>query len=596
MEGTPVRPAPRLALALAAAFALACAAGLAVHEIWLDESQAWLIAAGAASPADLAARLAYEGHPPLWYALLFVASRVWPSPVAMQAAALLAATGVAFLVAWRSPFPPAQKALLAFGYYPLFEYGVISRGYGLGLACLAAYAALRTAGERRAWLLAIPLALAALTSAYGIILAWALAVGLAVAMLDPADPDRAPGPTWRDRGLAAAILVGATAFALLQMRVPADASFRVTLAPGVDVLRAAWATYVPFWAFVPLPDLAKPSPWNTTPVMGRPVLGQLAYMMGPVTLWIAAAALARRPAALAAFVAGASVLWAFCYVGYAGSLRHHGHYFLLWVLCLWVAEPTGPRAAAWAARAAAALGRVITPGRVPALAVAIVAAIGAATASPVAPWSAALLGLAGVAAAVVALARGGGVAIGLARAWGPGGLALTALLALHVVAGAVLLRRDLAQPFTGAAPIAAAIRAADPAGRLPIVVVDTSDINYLGPPIALALGRPVHYAGVAETREATYLVWDRHRPKRLSPATAEARLALSQQALWRLSRAGLPAPEVLIASEAVVPEFPPGLPAEVLALAPTPVAGDEPAPLALYRVVHDPAAGASCPR
>lgn len=593
----PAVPAtPRLALAVVAAFALVVAGGQGVHELWLDEAQAWLIAANATSLGDLAGRLAYEGHPPLWYLLLFGVSRLWRDPLAMQALALLAASAVAFLAAWRSPFTPAQKALFAFSYFPLFEYGVISRGYGLGLACLAAYAAMRCAGERRAWRLAIPLAFAALTSAYGLVLAWALAVGLVVSLLDPADPAPAGRPAWRDHAGGAAILLAATAVALLAMRVPADASFRVVLAPGIDVLRAAWATYVPFWAFVPLPDVAAASPWNTSPLVGRPVLGQLAYVMGAVTLWLAAASLATRPAALAAFLAGAGVLWAFCYAGYAGSLRHHGHYFLLWLLCIWAAEPVGPRAAAWLARASRTLAAWISPRAVPGLAVAIAVGVGLAGAWPLATWSAPLLALAGLTAAALALAHGAAQLSALARACGPGGAALTALLALQVASAALLLRHDMAQPFSGSAPIAAAIRAADPAGRLPVVVVDTSDLNYLGPPLALALDRPVYLARAGETRLATYLVWDRSRPPRMSPATPETRLAATQQVLWRLAQEGLPGDEAFVAAETLVPEFPPGLPGALVAVAPPAVDGAEPAGLALFRVVRDPGAGASCPR
>ncbi len=592
----PAAPTPRLAIVVAAAFAIVALGGLTAHELWLDEAQAWLIAAGASALGDLAGRLAYEGHPPLWYLLLFGASRLWRDPAAMQALSLAAATAVAFLAAWRSPFSPAQKALFAFGYYPLFEYGVISRGYGLGLACLVAYAALRTARERRAWLLAIPLAAAALTSAYGLILAWALAIGLVVAVLDPFDPARAPGRTRGDRAAAGAILLVATAAALATMRVPPDASFRVVLAPGIDVLRAAWATYVPFWAFVPLPDLAAASPWNTSPLTGRPVLGQLGYVLGAVTLWLAGAALAARPAALAAFLAGAGVLWAFCYVGYAGSLRHHGHYFLLWVLCLWTAEPAGPRLAAGLEGASRALAGVVTSRAAPASIAALLAAVGLAGAWPLAPWSAPLLGIAALGAALLAAARRPAVLAKLARASGPGGPALSALLVIHVVAAAILLRHDLARPFTGSAPLAAAIRASDPAGRVPVVVVDTADKNYLGPPLALALGRPVLYAREAETRQGSYLVWDRRRPVRLGAGDAAVRLVATQRVLWRLAQAGPPGGEAFVACETVVPEFPPGLPGAIVAVAEAAVASDEPVGMALYRVVRDPRAGASCPR
>ena len=55
----------------------------------------------------------------------------------MQVVHLLIATASVTLVALRAPFTWLQKALLAAGYFTVFEYGVISRNYALGVLLLA---------------------------------------------------------------------------------------------------------------------------------------------------------------------------------------------------------------------------------------------------------------------------------------------------------------------------------------------------------------------------------------------------------------------------------------------------------------------------
>jgi len=51
------------AWAVGGVFALLLGAGLANHEMWRDELQAWMLARVSATPATLLAKLRYEGHP-----------------------------------------------------------------------------------------------------------------------------------------------------------------------------------------------------------------------------------------------------------------------------------------------------------------------------------------------------------------------------------------------------------------------------------------------------------------------------------------------------------------------------------------------------
>jgi hypothetical protein len=116
---------------------------IVAHVPWRDELQAYLLVRESHGLGGLFADLHYEGHPSLWYLVLGPLQAVIQSPVALKAAQVLVALSVAALVWLRAPFPPWVKLLILAGYFPLFEYGVIARSYGLGEALVFAWLAFR---------------------------------------------------------------------------------------------------------------------------------------------------------------------------------------------------------------------------------------------------------------------------------------------------------------------------------------------------------------------------------------------------------------------------------------------------------------------
>uniref|UniRef100_A0A7V1ZHB4 cysteine desulfurase n=1 Tax=Thermoanaerobaculum aquaticum TaxID=1312852 RepID=A0A7V1ZHB4_9BACT len=117
------------------------------HEPWRDEMQAWLLARDSASPLELWRNTRYEGHPLLWHLLLWLLSRWSQKPLTMQLAHAAIAVLTAGVFLAFAPFPRWLKVLWVFGYFPLFEYGVISRNYGLTVLFLFLALALRERGN-----------------------------------------------------------------------------------------------------------------------------------------------------------------------------------------------------------------------------------------------------------------------------------------------------------------------------------------------------------------------------------------------------------------------------------------------------------------
>lgn len=328
------------ALALTAAFASVALFTALRHEMWRDELQAWLIAADSRTFAELVWNMRYDGHPPLWYVLLYAASRFTPDPLAMKLLHVSVAVGSVLLFARRAPFTRLQKALFAFGYFPLYEYAAISRNYALGVLCLFAFCAFYRAGAAAKNYLALALALALLanTSAYGLMLSFAFALMLAYELWRAREGERdALRGRWRALVAAAVVFASGAALSAAQMLPPSDGGnligwrFYGSLADVANVLRVAWRGFAP----LPIPEYHF---WNSN-VMAPPLGAALAC----VVLASAALMLARRRPAVVAFAAGACVMLLFTLAKFHGYNRHHGHFYLLFVACAWVAALT-PRA------------------------------------------------------------------------------------------------------------------------------------------------------------------------------------------------------------------------------------------------------------
>jgi hypothetical protein len=302
------------------------------HAMWQDEWQAWLIARDSGSLAQLLHHLRYEGHPALWYLPLYGLSRLTAQPLAMQLLHLTLATATVFVFLRFSPFTRLQKMLFIFGYFPFFEYAVISRNYAAGVLLIFTYCAVFPLTFRRKYLvLAGLLFLLCQTSIYGLMLALALGAAQIWAWLTD-DRTNLSAAKYELVAFTALLLAGA-ALAVLQLLPPPDSGFAVDWRfyadwpAAVRTLNTIWGSYVP------LPALQVHF-WNTNLVSQSYLKLALSLLLLTIS-WLL---LRRRPAALALYGLGTLALLSFTYAKYPGSLRHHGHLFLLLVAALWLAD------------------------------------------------------------------------------------------------------------------------------------------------------------------------------------------------------------------------------------------------------------------
>ncbi len=98
---------------------------------WEDEGRAWLIARDFGLCDMLFKMLRYEGHPALWYLILFLPAHLHLSYTHIHwISAPIAVAGIYVLLRY-SPFPWYVRGLLPFGFALQYQYAVVARSYVL---------------------------------------------------------------------------------------------------------------------------------------------------------------------------------------------------------------------------------------------------------------------------------------------------------------------------------------------------------------------------------------------------------------------------------------------------------------------------------
>jgi hypothetical protein len=303
--------------------------------MWFDELQAWNIARASHSLGGLYANLRYEGHPIAWYLVLYGLTRFTGDPRAMQAVELLIVSGTAALILFRSPFSLPARVAVVTGYFVAFEYGVVSRSYGLGVLALVTVLVL-LGRPRPAWGAALAAAaLLAWTSLAGALLAAVLAV--AVGTVAPGD---GRGTGGRRRFVLGSLL--AATGAAITCLPPSDFHeftpglgnlATVGVAGPARLLHAAGGVWR---ALVPIPS--RLGGWNTQ-LLDRLPAAAWVEAAGSVALVVAVLVALRDPLARRLWLLGVVVCEAFfVVVVQPDHARYAGTIFLLFLATLWLAH------------------------------------------------------------------------------------------------------------------------------------------------------------------------------------------------------------------------------------------------------------------
>ncbi|MFH0945392.1 MAG: hypothetical protein V2A76_09370 [Planctomycetota bacterium] len=331
--------------------------GVLHHEMWRDEWQAWWLFAKCPSLGVLFDRLRAESQLPLWPLCIFAVGRLIDHPLAMQGLHVLIATASVFLFARFAPFQRWLKIVFAFGYFPFFEYAIISRNYALGF-CFALLFCVAFC-QRRRLLAAFALLGLAASSHQGLLLVLPMQFLLVRDWVG-----RSTGRGGSKKVALVSLGVVALLAACLWALFPVQRVLGTHLHADIDCVRAVRTTATIWNAYVPLPPPATEQIWDTnlldtynvwenvSPHSGLTMADPLekrelwAFLFSVALVVLGVRALSRARALAAAFLACVILQLLFSYAVYFGSLRHHGHLLLALVMCVWLSRGSVPRGGA----------------------------------------------------------------------------------------------------------------------------------------------------------------------------------------------------------------------------------------------------------
>jgi hypothetical protein len=340
------------------------------HEMWRDELHCWLVARDSATPWDVVRNRAYDGHPPLWYLLLWVLEKTTHDPRSMQVVHVAIAAGVVWVFACFAPFARFVRALFPFGYFPAYEYAAISRCYGLALLFGLLLCVHHPRRLERPGRTALLIAALALTTTVATMVAAAYAAALIVEWFFARRAgDRTARRAWIPIGSAAAAVIAAAICAW----PPRDST----------VTQVKWPSAMPsddaptrlIAGLLPIPN-ADFFYWNSNALLSFEPFRRVAFVVSlALAAWLLFV-LSRDRGAATLFGVGTVLLVALFAGVYGGDVRHHGFFFVLLVMSAWMAArgATGQNDSPWSRVRDAALVPTLTAVllvHIPAAAIAI---------------------------------------------------------------------------------------------------------------------------------------------------------------------------------------------------------------------------------
>jgi len=312
---------------------------LANHPFWRDEVNPWLIARDSGTWLEFWQNIRYEGHPLLWYLCLAALQRVTDSLVSMQVLHFLLGTAGVVLFCYYSPFRPLEKALFSFGYYPFYEYLILSRNYVFGLTGTFLCCLLFPYRTRSYLPLALTLGIMANSHAYVLFVAAFLGLMLGLEFLC----DRSHRQSYWQRShpldlvLSLVVFIGLLALSAYMISPPRDSQLHggTDFFLNFDLHRLLVAIGKLPGAYLLVPPNSKH--WLDLIVMD--LLG-LGIFVGTALF------LVRKPFVLIFYALATTVTtFVFFYTKSTksiGGFRHFGSLYIIWIASLWLAHHYAP--------------------------------------------------------------------------------------------------------------------------------------------------------------------------------------------------------------------------------------------------------------
>jgi len=288
--------------------------GILYHEWWRDEAYTWLVVGSSGTLRELVTNLGFNGHPRAYYFFAWALRQLWTNPFALSLSNVAFALAGIFLFVRSAPVTRFQAALFSLGFYPLYQYGIITRSYSLLILLLFLYCHLRVTRPNAR--VARLIVLAVLAQVH-------LASMIAAAVLLIFDwLVGARSPRWRaQEWAAAAVVVVSLALSAWQMLPDKGAPPSYGATDIVTVFNGFANAFVPNYGILNEGDLVQR--------LLQLGIGLFLFVGSFAMLWPL-----HRGLLVYSMLAGGML--AECVFVYSGYRWHHGLYFIFMVAALWL--------------------------------------------------------------------------------------------------------------------------------------------------------------------------------------------------------------------------------------------------------------------
>lgn len=328
--------------------------GILNHEMWRDETQAWLIARDASTLTDLYENLKYEGHPGLWHLCLFLITKITRNPFAMQFFHILISTAIVYLFIKLSPFNTIQKTLFTFSYFSLFEYNLISRNYNLGILLIFIFCYLFTRRNINYITTFLILALLANTNAFGFIICLCLSASLIIDRIIKHRTNQYKLNKKQIKHLIIGLIILCLGIGLSILQILPAAiqdttnDIQQNIGPTATIskfeliinllTRLGYTVRAIWYSYVPIPNFFEYHFWSKDITNISPYLTLLALFLSLFLLLFSVLIFIDKPIVLFLYISGTLGMFLFSWLKWQGTLRHHGHLFFIFLACIWISR------------------------------------------------------------------------------------------------------------------------------------------------------------------------------------------------------------------------------------------------------------------
>ncbi|MEO8087954.1 MAG: hypothetical protein ABI763_14110, partial [Bacteroidota bacterium] len=290
----------------------------------------WLIATSSGSVSDLFSNIRYEGHPCLWYLVLFIASKISSNIVMMQSIHLCIAISTVYLIFKYAPFKTIEKVLLVFGYFFLYEYCVISRNYAISVLLITLLCISSRRNNRMGMVEGILLFALCNTNIYGAFIAGVFSLYILLMMYEHRNDS-----SYLIKSLVPSAFIVAGFISLyVQVRPASLMQYNEYYKwnRGFDLIHLRDTIAKLFDVYFPVPSFRVSGSFGKNIVADAPLVKSIIAL---VAFALACVTLKKNHALLILYAAGTTAILGVLYFNTHTSLRHEGFLFLLLVIVMW---------------------------------------------------------------------------------------------------------------------------------------------------------------------------------------------------------------------------------------------------------------------